>query len=153
MITTIKYLKEKSLSLYKQHIIIKERDLNWKIVYYKFINYFLNLLNVFFIFFFVDTPNLCFILIFLTIIIENILISIFFSKIFFKILLIYFFISGFFFLWVVLVYLDKVFFIQSYYFCDFFYVMANLMKLFSIFIMCCTLYKIKKKIKNGCCIK
>ena len=143
IIRTFQFLKINSISLFKEVMIIENNEFNWFFVFYNTVFVFLNLINVFVICFLRDIPEVCFVIIIMLIITENILIFCFIKKKLLVNIILNFFTSFFFFLWIIFVSLDK-FFRKNFPICkNCFYCVANVLKLISNFYLSRTLKKLK----------
>ena len=147
-IKIVQFLKINSISLYKEIMIINEKDSNWDLVHYQFIYFFFNLLIVFVICFFKRLPIICFSIIFLIILIEISFLIFYFKKKYRAFFILNFFTIFSFLLWVIFVFIKKFFYWESFWLLNIFYLLANLLKFISGIVLSCTLKKLKRFLNN-----
>ena len=141
------FLRIDSISLYPEVMIVRNKEENWFLVFYQFIFFLFNFLNLFLLFIFKSMPLVCFGLIIVILIIQIIIILIFSKKslrcfIFFEILTLIVFLF-----WIIFVFLDKCFHLNYPLILNIFYVTANVSKIISEIVLTIFICKMKKEIK------
>ena len=145
LIINYQFLKIKSHSLFKNILIIENKEVNWYLVFYKFIFLFWNLISVFFIIIFKSFPIFCFVFIFIFLIIQTIIILCYSKKILKWYIITETISIIFFFCWILFVSIDKIFALDFPLCLNIFYILANITKLISKIIISVILRKLMKE--------